>query len=209
MKSLVVAEKLKVGTTAFEAVWKRLVSAVSGYSAPGTLTLKLDLVLDNESLALVVDGLGELGRDGVVSSSVLDNKTLVALNALEDGGFFNGPLADVGPLLVLLLAIRLLLGVRGLPAGLPVIGELFKEVGLDGGRLQARKASASLSSTRTWRRSRECAGVRGNRGVATYGESGDLGGDRGRLSVLGLLSMDIASKESGGRNRGNSVELHL
>ena len=54
----------------------------------GTSTLKagleLCLVLDNQSLVGVVNGLGELGRDGVVSGLVLENQTLVTLNTAED-----------------------------------------------------------------------------------------------------------------------------
>lgn len=100
------------------------------------LTLKLDLILNNEGLALVVNLLGELGRDGMVSSGVLDNETLVALNSLVDDGLLDGPLADVGPFLTLLFgAGRVLLRVRGLPSLVPVVGELLKEVGLDGGGL--------------------------------------------------------------------------
>lgn len=48
------------------------------------LTLEFGLVLNNQGLALVVNGLGELGRDGVVSSLVLENKTLVALDTAQD-----------------------------------------------------------------------------------------------------------------------------
>lgn len=73
----------------------------------------------------------------MVSGGVLDDKTLVALDALEDGGLLDRPLADVSPLLVLLLVLGLLLGVGGLPALLPVVGELLDEVTLDGGGLRA------------------------------------------------------------------------
>lgn len=52
--------------------------------ARGLLTLELGLVLDHERLALVVNGLVELGRDGVVGCFVLEDKTLVELDALED-----------------------------------------------------------------------------------------------------------------------------
>lgn len=95
-------------------------------------TLQLDLVLDHQGLTLGVDLLGELGRDGVVGGDILDNKTLIALHALVDGRLLNGPLADVGPLLV---ALRLLLGVRGLPSLLPVISKLFEERSLKLGGL--------------------------------------------------------------------------
>lgn len=74
----------------------------------------------------------------MVSGLVLEHETLVADNASELGGLLDGPRADVGPLLVLLLALGLvggLLGVRGLPSGLPVVGELLVEGGLDDGGL--------------------------------------------------------------------------
>lgn len=102
------------------------------------LTLKLDLVLDDESLTLVVDLLGELGRDGVVSSRALDNKTLVALDALELVGLLDGPLANVGPFLFALLvgAGSILLGGGNLPSLLPVVGELLEKITLDGGGLE-------------------------------------------------------------------------
>ncbi|KAI6761764.1 hypothetical protein HG531_002317 [Fusarium graminearum] len=91
--------------------------------------LHLDLVLNNKSLALVVNLLGELGGDSVVSGGVLDNKTLIAVNSLVLDRLLNGPLADVCPLL--LRAGRILLCVRGLPSLVPVVGELFKEVSLE------------------------------------------------------------------------------
>lgn len=78
------------------------------------LALQFDLVLDHEILALVVDLLGKFGRYGVVSRLVLQNKTLVVLDALEDGRLFNSPVADVGPFL--LAALRVLLGMRCLPS---------------------------------------------------------------------------------------------
>ena len=99
------------------------------------LTLKLDLVLNHEGLALVVELLGELGGDGMVSSGVLDDKSLVALHALVGGGLLHGPGTDVGPLLVTLGGGGVLLGVGRLPPFLPVISELLKEVGLEGGGL--------------------------------------------------------------------------
>ena len=113
---LVVLKKLQVGTTTDQGV------------------LRLDLVLHHKGLALVVNLLGELGRDGVVSGRVLDDQTLVALNTLKDGGFLDCPLANVGPVLVGLGVI--LLCVRALPPGLPVVGELLKEGSLKSGRLE-------------------------------------------------------------------------
>lgn len=113
------------------------------------LTLKLHLVLNNEGLALVVNLLGELGRDGVVSGGVLDDKTLVAVNSLVLVGLLNSPLANVGPFLFLLSlvgAASVLLGVRRLPSGLPVIGELLQEVRLDGGGLNDESLLAHSKS---------------------------------------------------------------
>ena len=85
LKGFVVLEELHVGSTAFEAA------------------LELDLVLDDESVVLVADGFVELGGDGVVSSLVLENKTLVAVDALEDGGLLDTPRANVLPLLLRVL----------------------------------------------------------------------------------------------------------
>jgi hypothetical protein len=99
------------------------------------LTLELDLILDNEGLALVIDLLGELGRDGVVGSCVLDDQTLIALHSLEDVRLLNRPLSNVGPFLLLVGALGVLLGVGRLPAGLPVVGELLNKVALDSGGL--------------------------------------------------------------------------
>jgi hypothetical protein len=63
--------------------------------------LKLDLVLNNESLALVLNLLWELGRNGVVSGRVLDDETLIAFHPLEDSWLFDGPFSNVCPLLIL------------------------------------------------------------------------------------------------------------
>ena len=76
MQLLVLLKKLQVGTAADQRV------------------LGLHLILHDQGLALVVNLLGELGRDGVVSSLCLGNETLVALN--KDGfGILDLPLADV------------------------------------------------------------------------------------------------------------------
>ena len=82
MKGFVLLEEFQIGTTALEA------------------GLELDLVLDDEGVILVGDGLVELAGDGVVGSLVLEDETLVALNATEDRGFLDGPLAVVCPLLL-------------------------------------------------------------------------------------------------------------
>lgn len=102
-------------------------------------TLELGLVLDDKSLALVVNLLGELGGDGVVGGLVLDDQALVSLHSLVDGGLLDSPLADVRPLLLLLAcALEVLLCVGGLPPRLPVIGELLKEGSLEGCGLENR-----------------------------------------------------------------------
>jgi hypothetical protein len=89
VEGLVVLEELHVGATALEA------------------GLELDLVLDDEGVILVGDGLVELAGDGVVGSLVLEDETLVALDAAEDRGLLDGPLAVVSPLLLgaLLLSV--------------------------------------------------------------------------------------------------------
>jgi hypothetical protein len=102
------------------------------------LTLQLNLILNHQGLALGVNLLGKLGRDGVMGSDVLDNEALVTLHALVDGGLLNRPLADVRPFLV---AGGVLLGVRRLPPLLPVAGELLKERGLELGGLVSMRVS--------------------------------------------------------------------
>jgi hypothetical protein len=74
--------------------------------------LELDFVLYDKCIFLVGDWLVELGGDGMMSCLVLEHKTLVALNASEDGGLLDLPGADVLPFLLGVL----LLGVRGLPS---------------------------------------------------------------------------------------------
>lgn len=64
------------------------------------LTLWLNFILNNEGLALVVNLLGELGRDGVMCSGVLQHQALVAFDALEDSRLFNRPFSDVGPVFI-------------------------------------------------------------------------------------------------------------
>lgn len=79
----------------------------------------------------------------MVSGLVLYNETLVADHALEDNGLFDGPCADVRPLLLGRLVV-LLLGVRGLPSCLPVICELLEERCLERRRLLGKAVSLVL-----------------------------------------------------------------
>jgi len=111
------------------------------YAREQRRTLELDLVLDDQGLALGVDLLGEFGRDGMMGGGVLDDKTLVALHALVDSRLFYRPLANVGPLLIFLGASCVLLGVRRLPPLLPVVGELLKKRSLELGRLEQEVVS--------------------------------------------------------------------
>lgn len=101
------------------------------------LTLRFHLILNHQRLALVVNLLGELGGNGMVSRNVLHNKTLVALHSLENGGFFDGPFTDIGPLILRLGVI--LFGLGRSPSRFPALGELFKERRLEGCRLVYRK----------------------------------------------------------------------
>jgi hypothetical protein len=61
----------------------------------------------------------------MMSSLVLDNQSLVALHALEYRRLLDGPSTNVCPLLI--VGLDILLCVRGLPSGLPVVGELLEE----------------------------------------------------------------------------------
>ena len=76
--------------------------------------MRLDLILDHQSLSLVINLLRELSRNGVVGSDVLDDETLVALNAGKDSRLFNRPTANIRPVLFRLRV--LLLGVRRDPS---------------------------------------------------------------------------------------------
>jgi hypothetical protein len=71
----------------------------------------------------------------MVCSSVLYDKTLVALNALEDVRFLYGPLPNIGPFLILARVLGILLRMGWLPPGVPVICKLLNEIGFDGGGL--------------------------------------------------------------------------
>jgi hypothetical protein len=97
--------------------------------------LKLHFILNNECLSLVIDLLGKLGRYGMMSCCVLDNKTLVALHALVDMGLFYSPFSNICPFLILVGTLCVLLGMGWLPSCLPIVCELLKEVGLELGRL--------------------------------------------------------------------------
>lgn len=107
--------------------------------------MKLNFVLNNEGLSLVINLLWELGGYGMVSCSVLDYKTFVAVHSLVHMWLLDGPLSNVCPFLVLVRALGILLGVGWLPSGLPVVCELFKEVTLDGGRLCEERISLEIS----------------------------------------------------------------
>lgn len=173
MELLVLLEELQVGTTADQRV------------------LGLDLILDDKSLALVVDLLGELGGDGVVGGRVLDDQTLIALNTLEDGGLLDSPLANVGPVLLGLRVV--LLGVGPLPSRLPALGELLQEGGLQGRWLKERLGIATGELRRR----------------STYGERGPVNGS-GIGGSFGLLGLGVAAHEGGRRDqsRKGSIETH-
>ena len=93
-----------------------------------------------------------------MSGLVLDDQSLVALHALQHRRLLDGPGADVSPLLV--IALDILLRVRGLPPRLPVVGKLLKEWCLEFCGLTCYQYSpAYIDNTETYR---EC-GLR-NRG---------------------------------------------
>ena len=100
-------------------------------------TLELDFVLNDQGLALVLNLLRELGRDGVVSGGILDDETLVANHAGIDGRLLDSPFTDVGPFLFLFSgASHVLLGMGRLPPLLPVPSKLLEEVCLQLGGLR-------------------------------------------------------------------------
>ena len=104
---------------------------------PRAFTLKLDFILYHQRLPLIVDLLGELGRDGMMGRLVLHHQALVAFYPFEHMRFFDGPLANVRPLLVglFILLVLFLLSMRGRPSRVPVIGELFDKGALQVGWL--------------------------------------------------------------------------
>ena len=67
----------------------------------------------------------------MVGSLVLQDQTLVAVDASEDRRLLDVPGADVLPLLLGVL----LLGIGSLPSGLPVVGELLEEGSFEGSGL--------------------------------------------------------------------------
>lgn len=68
-----------------------------------------------------------------MGSGILDDKALVALDALVDGGLLNRPLSNISPLLFSTLGV--LLCVRWLPSLFPVVGKLLEEWCLELGGL--------------------------------------------------------------------------
>jgi hypothetical protein len=114
--------------------------------AHNPLTLKLDFVLNDKGLSLVLNLLWELGRDRVMSCCVLDNKALIALHSLVDMGLFYSPLSNICPFLILVRALCVLLGVRWLPSCLPIVCELLKKVGLEGSRLRRKTLACQLNN---------------------------------------------------------------
>lgn len=135
VESFVVAEKLQVSSTTLKTTYKSVRNAIRVYQDSSKLTLELDLILDNEGLALVLNLLRELGRDGMMSCGVLDHKTLVTFHALVDMRLLDGPFSYVCPFLILVGPLGVLLGVRGLPSRFPIVGELLDEVTLYFSRL--------------------------------------------------------------------------
>ena len=147
MKLLVLLEELEVGTTANQGVYEKLVSASESNPSytvlsRSELTLRFDLILNHQSLALVVNLLGELGGDSVVSSRVLHDETLVALHSVENGCFFDSPVTDIGPVFVRLGVV--LFSVGRSPSGFPALSELFEERCLQVGRLICKLAGVGV-----------------------------------------------------------------
>lgn len=139
VKLLVLLEKLHVGATADQGVLTCQPAGL-GDAKQSRLTLRLDLILNHQSLALVVDLLRELGGNGVVGSRVLDDEALVALHSLQNRRLFDLPGTDVGPFLLRLGVI--LLSVGRSPSGFPAIGELLKEGSFESGGLEGGVSNA-------------------------------------------------------------------
>jgi hypothetical protein len=82
MELLILPEKLQVSATAFKAICMPLALMIQA-NISSKQTLQFDLVLDNQSLLLIVHWLIKLGRDGVMSSLVFNHKALVANHAIQ------------------------------------------------------------------------------------------------------------------------------
>ncbi len=82
MKLLVVTQELHICTTTLETF------------------LKLDLVLNDQSLTLVIDCRGKFCGNGMMSSRVLDNKPFVARNTWKDLGLLDRPFSNILPVLI-------------------------------------------------------------------------------------------------------------
>jgi hypothetical protein len=111
----------------------RAKSVAVGLGRAQQLTLKLDFVLYDQSLALVINLGGEFRRNGMMGSWVLEDEAFVALHARVDSGLLYRPFSNVRPVFFTLGV--LLLRMRNLPSCLPVISELFEEGSFQGGRL--------------------------------------------------------------------------
>ena len=193
------------------------------------LTLKLDFVLNHKGLALIVDFLGEFGRDGVVSRGILDDKTFVAGHALVDVWLFHCPLADIGPLFLAILGV--LLGVGWLPSLLPVVGELLEEGRLELGRLGGEISNLQCiicelvsSSGCSMIQKKHLAVPLGQGDVLRTGWTGayrksghlrrhrgeDLGGCGGALFqwLLGIICTGNSGKQGGREGASHRIELH-
>ena len=106
VEGCIVLEELHVGTTALEAICS-LLELRDIPNLAGKPTLKLDFVLNNKGVIFVVNGLGELGGDGMVSRLVLDDQSLVTLHTLQYGRLLNGPSTNICPFLVIGLDVLL------------------------------------------------------------------------------------------------------
>lgn len=167
----------------------------------GRLTLRLHLILNHQSLALVVNLLGELGGNGVVSCDILHHETLVAFHSLENGRFFNGPFTDKSPLILGLGVLLLSLGRD--PSRFPALGELFQERRFQGCRLLLTKVSWCWDLAVTLNQEQLAV-------AQTYRERRLLRNRRGISLVLSLLSMSIAHESGrGDQSRSKScIETH-
>lgn len=141
----------------------------------------------------------------MVSSRVLDNKTLITVDSLVLNGLLDGPLANVCPFLLGTGCI--LLRVRGLPSLVPIVGELLKEVGLECSRLKNHALAVNWSRLKLLMT--RLRGYHGELGWAsrTYSECGNLVGNGGR-SLLDVLGVDVARKHGSRHGRRDSVQLH-